>query len=82
MRDQQLADIKIVLSEESGRRFVWRLLEHARVFESIYEMNAKIHYNAGMQDFGHFIMAEIVEADPNRLIEMMIESKKRGEKVG
>lgn len=74
-RDQELADLKKILSTDHGRRFVWRLMSHARVFGSIWEQSAKIHYNAGQQDFGHFIMSDVVEAGPEFLLRMMQESK-------
>jgi hypothetical protein len=31
--------------------------------------------NAGKQDVGHFIMAKIAEADPQRLFQMMTEAQ-------
>lgn len=78
-RRQELNDLRTVLGNESGRRLVWRLLEECKTFGSVWENSAKIHYNAGRQDLGHFIMAEIVEADENLLFKLMKENKK-GEK--
>lgn len=78
-RDQELDDLRKTLSTDSGRRLVWRLLTRAKVFESVWEQSAKIHYNAGQQDFGHFIMGEVVEAGPEFLLRMMQESKQQGE---
>jgi hypothetical protein len=74
-RRQELEDIKTVLSNASGRRLIWRLMGKCRTFSSVWEPSAKIHYNAGQQDLGHFIMAEIVEADANLLLKMMKEQK-------
>ena len=74
-REQELADMRKLLATDFGRRFVWRVMSRARVFESIWEQSAKIHYNAGQQDFGHFIMAEVVEAGPEHLLRMMQEAK-------
>lgn len=39
------------------------LLARAGVYRSIWEASAKIHYNAGRQDFGHELMAELLRAD-------------------
>lgn len=74
-RLQELNDIKTVLATVSGRRLMWRLMGKCRTFSSVWEASAKIHYNAGQQDLGHFIMAEIVEADENLLFKMMKEQK-------
>ena len=79
VRERELMDLKILLSSPEGRRFIWRLMGKAKVFESVWEQSAKIHYNAGQQDFGHFLMAEVVEADQKALFLMMQESKKKEE---
>lgn len=74
-RRRELSDIRSVLSSAPGRRLLWRFMEKCGTFQSIWEGSAKIHYNAGQQDLGHFIMAEIVEADENLLFKMMKEAK-------
>lgn len=72
-RDQELEDIKYVMSHPSGQRFVWRLLEHCKTFNSIWHSSALVHYNAGKQDVGHFLMAEITSADRKLLFNLMQE---------
>ena len=74
-REQELADVKEVLSTRGGRRFLWRLLGQCKVHGSIWENSAKIHYNAGQQDVGHRIMAEIIEANEESYFQMMREAK-------
>ena len=76
VREKELNDLKKVLNTTEGRRVFWRLMDHCRVFETVWEPSAKIHYNSGKQDVGHFIMGEIVEADEKYLMEMMKENKK------
>lgn len=73
-RKVELEDLKIVLSTGQGRRVLWRLMSKCRPFESIWESSARIHYNAGQQDLGHFIMGEISLADENALFSMMKEA--------
>ena len=72
-RKDELDDVRFLLSTSQGRRFLWRLLDHCRVFASIYETSAVIHYNAGQQDIGHFLMAEIVAADQAGFLTLMKE---------
>jgi len=81
-RSGELDDIKEVLSIKEGRRFIWRILSKCGAYRSIWEQNSKIHYNAGQQDLGHFIMAEITEADEELLFQMMREQQpyKQGSK--
>jgi len=74
-RQTELNDLRFILSHPQGRRFMWRMLSHFKVFASIWDNSAKIHYNAGKQDAGHFLQSEIVEADQNSYFKMMKEAK-------
>ena len=80
LRRQELNDIRTVLSNASGRRLVWRLLERCQSFSSVFSKEAfTMAYLAGQQDLGHFIMAEIVEADENLLMKLMKDNHKKKE---
>jgi hypothetical protein len=70
-RERELDDLRAVITTPEGRRVMWRLLSRCGTFASIWEPSAKIHYNSGQQDVGHYLMAEIVEAEPSALLEMM-----------
>lgn len=78
-RKIELLELKKILTQKPVRDFLWRMLEQAGVFHSIWEQSARIHYNAGKQDFGHIIMGEIQEADEEALFQMMRENKNRAE---
>jgi hypothetical protein len=73
-RELELDDLRALLKTAEGRRFLWRLIGQCRTFESIWTANAQIHYNAGQQDLGHFLIAEIVEADEEGYLLMQQES--------
>jgi hypothetical protein len=79
-RERDMNDLRHVLNDVRGRRFVWKLLGHCRTFESIFEASAKIHYNSGRQDVGHYLLAEIGEANEEALFVMMRESQKENGK--
>lgn len=74
-RRDELDDIRFVLSYKQGRRLLWRLLKHCNVFGSVWHPSALIHHNSGKQDVGHFVMAEITEANPEAFLLMMKENK-------
>jgi hypothetical protein len=76
-RDFELSDLQFVMSSPAGRRFVWRMLGHCKVFETVWDNSARIHYNAGKQDIGHWLMAEVGAADEDSLFLMMKEAKQR-----
>ena len=67
-------DLQEVLSTVEGRRFLWGQLKKCKVYESIWESSAKIHYNAGKQDLGHELMAAILDASPEAYLQMQKES--------
>lgn len=77
LRDQELKDLKYILASEQGRRFLWRILGKCKTFGSIWETSAKIHYNAGQQDLGHFLLSEITEANEESFFKMMKENKEK-----
>ena len=73
LRKQELTDIQTVLSNASGRRFVWRVLEKCNSFASVFNPDSlhTMSYLSGQQDLGHFLMKEITIADENLLIKLM-----------
>lgn len=77
-RERELNDLRIVLSTTEGRRVFWRLLEFCGVHRSVKDHSGSItYYNAGLQDTGHFIEAEIVAADEELLFKMQREARTR-----
>lgn len=63
-----------MLDSKPGRLVLWKILEHCRVFGSVFQ-EGRVEYNAGKQDVGHFLMGKITEARPEALIEMMREKQ-------
>lgn len=78
-RDRELNDWRAILATPEGRRVIWRVLERAMLFKTIWEPSARIHFNAGLQDMGLFVLAEIMAADPSIFITMMTENKREAE---
>jgi hypothetical protein len=77
-RRQELKDIKTVLANVSGRRLIWKILERCGTFNSIFNTDPLVMANySGQQDLGHYLMAEIVEADENLLLKLMKENQKK-----
>jgi hypothetical protein len=71
------ARLRAVLQTALGRAAMWDLLERAGVFRSIYDTSARIHYNAGRQDFGHELMAALLDADEHAYLAMEAEARSR-----
>lgn len=76
LRHRETDDIKSVMSSVHGRRLIWRMLSRCGVFKSVHHPSgSQVYYNAGQQDIGHFLMAEILETDPKLFLDMQIEAK-------
>lgn len=77
-RKQELNDLRTLLSSVSGRRFVWRVLEECNTFGSVYSKDHSVtSYLSGKQDLGHFLMSEIISADPNLMIRLMKDNNRK-----
>ena len=52
-RQNEESDIKWLMSSKRGRRFVWRLLEQAGVFQSSFNTNAMtMSFSEGNRNYG------------------------------
>ena len=69
--------LKAVMGTPDGRLVLWRMLEVAGVFKSIYAPNAEIYYRAGRQDYGHELMVELADCDETLYLEMEREARQR-----
>lgn len=75
LREQ--ADLEHVLNTESGRRFVWRLLCRAGVFQTSFRQG-QADYTAfleGRREFGLMLMADITALNPDLYHRMAKEAK-------
>lgn len=72
--------LKAILATSAGRVVLWELLARARVFESIWHPSAEIHYLAGRQDYGHELMAMLVDADDELFFLMQQEARARAKR--
>lgn len=71
-RDDELNDWRAVLGTPEGRRVLWRVLEQCNTNKSIFAADhGTISYRAGWQDAGHYLMAEINEAEPRAFLRMI-----------
>jgi hypothetical protein len=65
-----------LLDDPKFRRYLWALLGFCKINETIFEQSSRIYYNAGVQDVGHRILAQILEARPQTYLLMMQEADK------
>lgn len=77
-RQDEINDLRALMKMPQFRRLAWRLMARCRTFGSVMSGNSYTFYNSGMQDVGHFILAEIIEADPDAYLEMIKEQRNKG----
>jgi hypothetical protein len=73
--------VREMLRQPAGRFVMWELIERAGVFRSIWDNSARIHYNAGRQDFGHEIIALLIQADEDLYLLMETEARDRARRL-
>lgn len=81
-REQELRDIKSLLSMNAGRRFIWRQLSIAGLFKNSFTGNNQTFFNCGMQEVGQRLLADVMEADPAAFAKMQVEEKERQDAEG
>jgi hypothetical protein len=80
-RDERLlACLQVLLAQAEGRLVLWELLADTGMFRSIWDPSAKIHYNAGRQDFGHYLYDLYTQAAPDLYVVMEQEARARLER--
>ena len=76
-RERELADLIALLETEPGRRFVWRVLGYCKLFSDVWDASSRIHFNAGMQHVGHWLLGEVTAANEEAFFLMMRENQAR-----
>jgi len=76
-RDQEIRDLKSVLSTNAGRRFIWRQLSIAGLFQNPFTGNNTTFFNCGKQEIAQRLLADVMEAEPSAFSKMQVEEKER-----
>ena len=71
--EQRRDDLKAVLNDEQGRRYLWALLSDCGVFVTTYRGSSEGIFLEGRRAVGCALLAEIVEADSRLYLLMQAE---------
>lgn len=71
----EIEDLKWVMSNKRGRRFVWRLMERTGLYRTSFTGNSTTFFNEGQRNIGLFLVSEIHEACPDQYTLMVKENK-------
>lgn len=70
-------DINSLMDQPAFLRVAWRLLDEASVNSSIVGSTPEMtYYNAGKQDYGHWLIKELETARPGAYMEIIAAHKK------
>ena len=77
-RQTEIGDFKWLMTQKRGRRYVWRLLEQAGVFQTSFTSDAlAMSFNEGQRNLGLRILGFIHEHAPESYLEMLTEQNER-----
>lgn len=80
-RAEYLAALVEVMATPTGRRVLWELLTIARIHGSVFSSNTTdMAYLAGRQDYGHELLADLLEADEDLYALLEQEARARNRK--
>lgn len=69
-----IEDLKWVMSDKRGRRFVWSQLEVAGIYRLSYTGDDRTIFNEGRRSVGLKLLAEVDQHCPNEYMEMLKEN--------
>ena len=82
LRKDELDDVRHILSDIKGRRFLWKYLRKCGVYKTSFTGNSDTFYNEGMRNIGLMILADIQESDAEAYLKMLKENKEMKIAVG
>lgn len=78
-RDREANDMRSLLATIEGRRFLWRLMEKCGVYRESFTGSSETFFLEGKRSIGLFVIAEIIDAEPDAYLLMIKENRKGDE---
>lgn len=73
--DQEVEDLKWLMSDKRGRRIMWNLLAFTGVFRQPFTGNSETFFRCGMMNVGQKYLGDINEFAPERYNQMVTEQQ-------
>lgn len=73
---QKIEDLKWVMSDKRGRRFMWELLSDAGVFRNPFRGTPETDFLCGVMHLGQQFLVDINQHAPGRYNQMVTEQQK------
>lgn len=74
-RELELLTIRQLMSNENGRKFIWRCLQHTGLYGSVFNKDTNLHaFKSGLREHGIWLEREVKDAAPETFITMLKEN--------
>lgn len=75
-RKAVLASLRALLETPHGRRYIWHILEKTSVHRTSFAPVPTQHaFNEGQRTMGNDVLIDVLEANPQAYVDMMLEFK-------
>ena len=79
LRQVEANDVKWLMSNKQGRRFISRLIGEAGVYRTTFTGNSETFFKEGKRSFGLFLISEVVTHAPESYALMQTEARSTNE---
>jgi hypothetical protein len=77
-RERELQDLAWLLSDQRGRRFMWRVFDISGIFRNAFT-GSETFFNNGKQALGTTFLSDLMQATPEAFAVMQAEAVKQAE---
>ena len=76
LRRREREDIKFLLADGRGRRFLWKYLSKCGIYKTSFgEGNDRTNYYEGQRSVGLMLLSEILDVDPEGYTKLIEENR-------
>lgn len=72
--DREAGDLRWLMSDARGRRFIWKLLGNAGIFRTSFTGNSETFFREGARSIGLQVFAELHQVVPDAYLTMAKEA--------
>lgn len=72
--EREAGDMRWIMSDARGRRFIWRLLGNAGIFRTSFTGNSETFFREGARSIGLQVFAELHQVVPDAYLTMAKEA--------
>lgn len=71
--DREVSDLKKIISIPEGRRFIWRILSDAGIYQTSFTGNSTTFYLEGRRSLGLEVLKDLMKAERTAFAQIQLE---------